>query len=159
MVRLVLPLGPTSDMFPRRAVGSVVGIGGMAGALGGATMAVATGYILQSTGGRYGLVFLIAGTAYLVALLIIHLLAPRLEQVEDIEQLPSGPFSLGTLVGFGFIGLIFGSFVGWCTGLISRVAGQTLFKYMMFAGLVGAVISVSAGVLLARSGYGSRRAV
>ena len=40
----------TSDMFPRQAVGSVVGIGGMAGALGGATMAVATGYILQSTG-------------------------------------------------------------------------------------------------------------
>src|SRR6267378_2073066 len=53
-----------SDMFPRRAVGSVVGIGGMAGALGGATMQVATGYILQSTGGNYMLIFVIAGSAY-----------------------------------------------------------------------------------------------
>jgi ACS family hexuronate transporter-like MFS transporter len=149
----------TSDMFPRRAVGSVVGIGGMAGALGGATMAVATGYILQSTGGRYGIVFLIAGAAYLVALLIIHLLAPRLEQVEDVEQLSPGAFSIGPFVGFGFTGLIFGSFIGWCVGLISRVAGQTLFKYMMLAGLVGAITGVIAGVLLARSGFGSRRVV
>ena len=39
-----------SDMFPRRAVGSVVGIGGMAGAFTGATMAVIVGYILQVTG-------------------------------------------------------------------------------------------------------------
>lgn len=67
----------TSDMFPRRAVGSVVGIGGMAGALGGATMAVATGYILKSTGQNYSIVFMIAGTAYLLALAIIHLLAPQ----------------------------------------------------------------------------------
>jgi ACS family hexuronate transporter-like MFS transporter len=148
----------TSDMFPRRAVGSVVGIGGFAGALGGATMAVAVGYILQSTGGNYSIVFVMAGTAYLIALLIMHLLAPRLEQVDDIESVPSRILSLGTFIGFGFIGLIFGSFLGWCTGLLSRVAGQTLFEYMMSGGLAGIAVGIIAGLLLARSGFGSRKA-
>jgi len=67
-----------SDMFPRRAVGSVVGIGGMAGAIGGMLIAVVVGSILQATG-SYILIFIIASTAYLIALTIIHLLAPRLE--------------------------------------------------------------------------------
>jgi MFS family permease len=141
----------TSDMFPRRAVGSVVGIGGMAGALGGATMAVATGYILQSTGQNYSIVFMIAGTAYLVALAVIHLLSPRLEPVDDVELVPSGMFSGGTLVGFGFVGLVFGSFVGWCVGLISRAAGHTLFGYMMLAGAIGILIGVIGGLLYSRN--------
>jgi MFS transporter, ACS family, hexuronate transporter len=68
----------TSDMFPRQAVGSVVGIGGMAGAIGGMLIAKVVGYILQSTG-SYVPIFLIAGSAYLLALAIFHLLAPRLE--------------------------------------------------------------------------------
>src|SRR5215813_5551976 len=102
----------TSDMFPRRAVGSVVGIGGMAGALGGATMAVAIGYILESTGQNYSIVFAIAGTLYLLALLLIHLLAPQLAPVEDVERPAAQRFSTGTFVGFGFTGLIFGSFIG-----------------------------------------------
>jgi ACS family hexuronate transporter-like MFS transporter len=67
----------TSDMFPRPAVGSVVGLGGMAGAIGGMLIAKVTGYILQATG-SYVSVFLVAGGAYLVALLVIHLLVPRL---------------------------------------------------------------------------------
>lgn len=67
-----------SDMFPRRAVGSVVGIGGMAGGIGGMFIASATGHLLQLTG-SYHIVFFIAGIIYLVALGIIHLLAPRLE--------------------------------------------------------------------------------
>ena len=147
----------TSDMFPRRTVGSVVGIGGMAGALGGATMAVATGYILQSTGQNYTIVFMIAGTAYLVALLVIHLLVPRLDQVEDVEIISAGPFSTGTFVGFGFIGLIFGSFAGWLTGLISRVGGQTLFEYMIFGGLVGIGLGVITGLILASTNFGGRK--
>ena len=137
----------TSDMFPRQAVGSVVGIGGMAGALGGATMAVATGYILQSTGQNYSIVFAIAGTAYLVALLVIHLLAPNLEPVEDVEHASTSAFSLGNLVGFGFVGLVFGSFVGWCTGLLSHVTGQTLFEYMMFGAAIGAAVGIMAGLI------------
>jgi MFS transporter, ACS family, hexuronate transporter len=65
-------------MFPRKAVGSVVGIGGMAGAVGGMLIARLVGEILQRTG-SYVPIFLIAASAYLVALLVIHLLAPRLE--------------------------------------------------------------------------------
>ena len=68
----------TSDMFPKQAVGSVVGIGGMAGAIGGMFIALIVGEILQKTG-SYVPIFIIAGSAYLVALLIIHILAPRLE--------------------------------------------------------------------------------
>ncbi len=140
-----------SDMFPRRAVGSVVGFGGMAGAVGGATMAVATGYILQSTGGNYRIVFTIAGTAYLLALLVIHLLVPRLEPVENIETATVRSISIGTIIGFGFVGLVFGSFFGWVTGLISRVAGPNLFKYMMLGGLAGAIIGVIGGLLINNS--------
>ncbi len=70
-----------SDMFPRQAVGTVVGFGGMAGAFGGMLIAKLTGYLLETTG-SYVPVFLIAGSTYLTALLIIHLLAPRLEKVK-----------------------------------------------------------------------------
>jgi ACS family hexuronate transporter-like MFS transporter len=66
-----------SDMFPRRAVGSVVGFGGMAGAIGGMTLTLVVGEILQRTGSYVG-VFLIAGFMYLFALLIIHVLVPKL---------------------------------------------------------------------------------
>lgn len=68
----------TSDTFPRQAVGSVVGLGGMAGAVGGMLIAKLTGYILESTG-SYVPVFLIAASAYLIALAVIHLLMPKLE--------------------------------------------------------------------------------
>jgi len=68
----------SSDMFPKQAVGSVVGIGGMFGAIGGMCISPLVGYILQTTG-SYVPIFIIAASAYLVALLIIHLLAPRLE--------------------------------------------------------------------------------
>ena len=68
----------TSDMFPRHAVGSVVGIGGMAGAVGGMMIARLVGEILQRTG-SYVPIFIIAASAYLAALLVIHLLSPKLE--------------------------------------------------------------------------------
>lgn len=67
-----------SDMFPSRAVGTVTGIGGMAGAIGGMLIAKIVGYALQWTG-SYLIPFFIAGLAYLVALGLIQLLAPRLE--------------------------------------------------------------------------------
>jgi ACS family hexuronate transporter-like MFS transporter len=68
----------TSDMFPRRAVGSVVGIGGMAGAIGGMFISLLVGRILEASG-SYVPIFIIAGSTYLIALLIIHLLVPKLE--------------------------------------------------------------------------------
>jgi len=71
-----------SDMFPRGAVGSVVGIGGTVGAVGGMGMALFTGYILDATGNNYSVLFAIAGSAYFVALLCVHLLSPRLTRVD-----------------------------------------------------------------------------
>jgi len=68
----------TSDIFPSQAVGSVVGIGGMAGAIGGMLIATIVGHVLQWSG-SYMVPFLIAGSAYLVALATIHLLSPKLE--------------------------------------------------------------------------------
>ena len=66
-----------SDMFPTQAVGSVVGIGGMAGAIGGIFIAPVVGHVLQWTG-SYRVPFLIAGSAYLVALGFIQILSPKL---------------------------------------------------------------------------------
>ena len=68
----------SSDTFPRRAVGSVVGFGGMFGSLGALFIAKVTGYVLQWTR-SYLPMFIIAGLAYLTALVIIHFLNPRLK--------------------------------------------------------------------------------
>ncbi len=70
-----------SDMFPRRAVASVVGIGGSGGAVGGMFIATFTGWLLQLTG-SYLPVFILAGCVYALALSLIHFLAPRLEPAE-----------------------------------------------------------------------------
>ncbi|MFO0808535.1 MAG: MFS transporter [Gemmataceae bacterium] len=71
----------TSDLFPRRAVGSVVGLGGMAGAIGGILMQSASGRIKDATG-SYLTMFVIAGSVYVLSVLVIHVLAPRLTPVE-----------------------------------------------------------------------------
>ncbi|NBB52888.1 MFS transporter [Rhizobium sp. CRIBSB] len=64
------------DVFPRSAVGSVVGIGGMIGGFGGMAMAKYAGYVLDKIG-SYTPIFVVAASAYLIALLVIHLLSPR----------------------------------------------------------------------------------
>lgn len=69
-----------SDMFPRRTVGSVVGIGATAGAIGGVLIQVTTGYVVQRTH-SYLPLFIFAGLAYLVALALIHWLSPKLNPV------------------------------------------------------------------------------
>ena len=66
-----------SDVFPKAAVASVVGIGGMSGAVGGALLQFAAGHIVAWTH-SYLILFAIACSAYLVALAVIHALAPRL---------------------------------------------------------------------------------
>jgi ACS family hexuronate transporter-like MFS transporter len=71
----------TSDMFPRVAVGSVVGIGAAAGAAGNALMLKFAGLVVTWTG-SYFILFMISGSAYLVALGIFQLLSPRLEQAK-----------------------------------------------------------------------------
>jgi ACS family hexuronate transporter-like MFS transporter len=69
-----------ADLFPQSAVGSVVGIGGTAGAIGGMLIAKFVGYVLDTTG-SYASIFAIAGCAYLVALFALHLLSPQLARV------------------------------------------------------------------------------
>ena len=70
-----------SDMFPRAAVGSVVGIGGTVGAIGGVLVQLAAGEIVQLTH-SYLPLFIFAGCGYLVALAIIHGLSPKLTPAE-----------------------------------------------------------------------------
>src|SRR5581483_7627381 len=65
-----------SDMFPRRVVGSVTGLGGMLGAVGGFLLFIGTGPIREKTG-SYFLVFLMASLAYMTSLLIIHFVTPK----------------------------------------------------------------------------------
>jgi ACS family hexuronate transporter-like MFS transporter len=69
-----------ADVFPRAAVASVVGIGGMIGAIGGMAMAKYAGWVLEKLG-VYTPIFVVAASAYLLALLAIHLLMPRMTPV------------------------------------------------------------------------------
>lgn len=74
-----------SDMFPRHAVGSVTGIGGMSGSVGGALLAWYAGHSLQLTH-SYAALFAIAGSAYLLALALLSVLAPGLRSVLEEES-------------------------------------------------------------------------
>jgi len=75
-----------SDMFPKKALSSVVGIGGMAGSVGGILFPLLVGYLLDFYKAKgdivdgYNILFLICGSAYLLAWLIIHLLTPRMDR-------------------------------------------------------------------------------
>jgi ACS family hexuronate transporter-like MFS transporter len=68
-----------SDQFPRRAVGSVVGIGGLMGGLGGALLAAKVGFIINT--GGYVPLFIIAASAYVLALVILQVLSPKLQTI------------------------------------------------------------------------------
>jgi len=70
-----------SDIFPRKAVASVVGLGGMGGAIGGMLVATLAGFILELTG-SYVILFIICGSVYLFALLIYQLIVPKLAEVK-----------------------------------------------------------------------------
>jgi ACS family hexuronate transporter-like MFS transporter len=73
-----------SDMFPKESVSSVVGIGGMAGAVGGILFPMLVGYLLdlyKTAGnlvGGYNLIFTLCGSLYLIAWVIIHLLTRKI---------------------------------------------------------------------------------
>ena len=76
-----------SDMFPRKAVASITGIGGMAGAVGGILIAKLAGALLDYYKGLgnintgYFVMFLVCGSAYLIAWILFNLLAPKMKQV------------------------------------------------------------------------------
>jgi ACS family hexuronate transporter-like MFS transporter len=80
-----------TDMFPRRAIGSVIGIAGTVGAVGGILMQAASGRIKEQTG-SYLAMFVIAGSVYLLSVLVIHGLAPRLSPAElPVRRAASSP--------------------------------------------------------------------
>ena len=70
------------DMFPKRAVGSAIGLGGFAGGIGGMIMAKSTGLVLEATNGNYTLIFMACTITYFIAVAAIHLLSPGLKRVE-----------------------------------------------------------------------------
>jgi ACS family hexuronate transporter-like MFS transporter len=65
-----------SDIVPKPALGSTIGIGGAAGAVGGMAMTQLVGNVLERTG-SYWAIFLAAGTLYLLALAVVHLALRR----------------------------------------------------------------------------------
>ena len=85
-------------MFPKRALASVVGLGGMAGSMGGILFPIYSGKLLDrfeaagNPSAGYGILFAICGFAYLIAFAVNHALAPRFDAI-DIEAAP--PSSAG----------------------------------------------------------------
>lgn len=144
-----------SDTFPRQAVASVVGIGGMAGSVGGILLSLLTGAVLQMTPGDYTVNFLIAGSAYLVALGILQLLSPNLEPVDLGRRIE--PTSLGSTVGFGFMGLILGTFAAWLAGLVGLATltgsarAAALLGYLGWGAGLGALLGVIGGIAICTS--------
>jgi ACS family hexuronate transporter-like MFS transporter len=75
-------------MFPRRAVSSIVGIGGMAGSLGGVLFPYIVGQILDTFSAKgditsgYNIIFIMCGSAYLIAWIVMHFFVPRMERVK-----------------------------------------------------------------------------
>ncbi len=76
-----------SDMFPREAVGAVTGIGGMAGSVGGVLFSTAVGWVLTRFH-TYSILFVVASTTYLLALLLLRLMVPRFSRIAMAELLP-----------------------------------------------------------------------
>ena len=70
-----------SDMFPKSALGAVVGIGGMAGSVGGVLLSISAGWILQITH-SYSSLFGMAASGYLVAFFVLRFLAPDLRKID-----------------------------------------------------------------------------
>jgi MFS transporter, ACS family, hexuronate transporter len=77
-----------SDMFPKKAVSSIIGIGGMAGSVGGIIFQPLVGGILdyftriKSATLGYNFIFMICGVAYMVAWLVMHFFAPKMTRVQ-----------------------------------------------------------------------------
>lgn len=79
-----------SDMFPKKAVASVTGIGGMSGAFGGILIAWAAGLLLKhftalgAVEKGYNILFFVCGSAYLIAWVVMHLLVPKFKKITDL---------------------------------------------------------------------------
>jgi ACS family hexuronate transporter-like MFS transporter len=129
----------TSDMFPKKAVGSVVGLGSFAGAMGGVLMGIVAG-LIKEIYGNFVLMFAGASVLYLMAVLVVHLLVPGLKRVssEDLEH-PRFPVPVWCVV-WAIMGFLAGvplsySFqdhtlprTGHFPAYISDVIGGSIFK-------------------------------
>lgn len=71
-----------SDMFPKRAVASLIGVGSTAGSLGGMAFPILTGLVLDQFANGYAIIFGFCSVAYIAAFIINHLLAPRFEPID-----------------------------------------------------------------------------
>ena len=101
-----------SDMFPKSAVASIIGLGGMAGSVGGVLFPIFAGEILDkfkaqdNTTAGYAILFSICGTAYLIAFGLTHLLAPRYEQIRLREVSQQKRVTVAVLVALVLASLI-----------------------------------------------------
>jgi hypothetical protein len=111
-------------------------------------MIVVTGVLLQLRPGDYNVNFVVAGSIYLVTLGLIHLLVPQIRQA-DVDA-PIDPFSVGSIIGFGFVGLVFGTFAAWIVGLVNA-AGPAMIKYLAIGANVGALVGIVGGIAITRS--------
>jgi ACS family hexuronate transporter-like MFS transporter len=100
-----------SDMFPKSAVGSIIGLGGMAGSVGGVLFPIFAGEILDkykaqgNTTAGYAILFSICGGAYLLAFGLTHLLAPRYEQIRLRTVSPQKRVTVAVLVALVLVSL------------------------------------------------------
>ncbi len=96
-----------SDTFPRFAVGAVVGIGGMVGAIGGTLFSKVTGFFLETK--NYTPLFVMAGAAYFLGVLVVHLLSPRLARVEKFRETMPWAVLVAVLAGLSGVVLFLAS--------------------------------------------------
>jgi hypothetical protein len=85
---------------------------------------------------------------------------PRVRQMDEAELAAPMRLSVGALVGFGFVGLVIGSFAGWCLGLLAQQPGRELLKnlkqgealliYMAGGALIGMVIGIVMGNIFSK---------
>jgi ACS family hexuronate transporter-like MFS transporter len=127
-----------SDTFPRFAVGAVIGIGGTVGAIGGALMSKYAGDVLDRLG-TYAPLFALAGAAYFMALLSVHLLSPRLARVETFRR--TTPWAVLVAAAAGLVGIVIflasGKAAAGCIP-VWMVAASPCFETPTYYGLLGA---------------------
>jgi ACS family hexuronate transporter-like MFS transporter len=131
-----------SDTFPRFAVGAVIGIGGTVGAIGGALMSKYAGDVLDRLG-TYTPLFVVAGSAYFLAVLSVHLLSPRLTRVESFRR--STPWAVLVATVAGLVGVIIFLASGKATqGCIPvwMPAASPCFEPPTYYGMLGASAAV-----------------
>jgi ACS family hexuronate transporter-like MFS transporter len=131
-----------SDTFPRFAVGAVIGIGGTVGAIGGALMSKYAGDVLDRLG-TYAPLFALAGAAYFLAVLSVHLLSPRLKRVESFRR--STPWAVLVAAAAGLVGVVIflasGKASAGCVPVWMGVASPC-FQTTTYYGLLGACAAV-----------------